>query len=97
MGTLIEGKTGRHQLRYLGLGEPGGILYTMSTAGRGGKEGRLVAKVMEVLRKTELTPEQRKALGLSVGWQDKVSPEFLKTVSKIIDKNKEALKKLEKY
>jgi len=68
----------------------------MSTVG-GGKEGRLVTTILEVLKQTELKPEQLKALGLPPEWQDKLPLDFLQTVEKLIEKNREALKELMKY
>lgn len=56
-----------------------------------------MATIVEVLRKAELQPEQVKALGLPVGWQDKLPLEFLETVAKLIEKNREALKELVNY
>lgn len=72
------------------------VLYTLNTANEG-KEGQLVATIVEVLRKAKLQPEQVKALGLAAGWQDKLPLEFLETVAELIEKNREALKELVNY
>ncbi|MCL5676330.1 MAG: hypothetical protein M1602_00290 [Firmicutes bacterium] len=56
-----------------------------------------MATVIEVLKQAELRPEQLKELGLSAEWQQKLPLDFLETVGKLIEKNREALKELMKY
>ena len=56
-----------------------------------------MSKTLDRIKKLELSPHELKYYGLSERWKEEIPAKVLERLAKAIEKNKEALKELEKY
>ncbi|HID28523.1 MAG TPA: hypothetical protein EYP19_00800 [Desulfobacterales bacterium] len=61
------------------------------------RRGAKVSKTLDRIKKLELSPHELKYYGLSERWKEEIPAKVLERLAKAIEKNKEALKELEKY